>query len=247
MMKKLVVICILLVSMFVSANAEEILFRGIPWDSSMSDVKRALNVDYFFTRDDVIIRRWENIEETVDYKHMSDYPSGWIGLYYGFGETGLKVAGYNVASMQVNCIYGMKDDTTVDRGIDNSRLCSAYYVFEVINYETSYDDLKAKLTSLYGEGVESEDFGSGYYASANGNGEYNYTCKTTTWIGENDTAVKLYLSFDDVDNPLLMNDQLALYYGNTTMDKEIDKLQELLYSEKLREENENRSLDMDGL
>lgn len=228
------------------ACAEEITFRGIPWGSSMSKVEESFDSDMFYTHDEATVRRWENITEQVDWEHLYDYPDGWECLYMGFGEYAMKVAGYDVI-MSVACRYGIGENNEILKDKSDSVLCSASYTFDVIDYVAAYDDLKVKLTSLYGDGIETTDTDEGYYWGMNTSDEYHTTVKVTTWVGENDTEAKLYCSVDDVDDPLLQNDLLVLYYGKTSEDENIERLQKLLHVEALSNEQESRNDDTSGL
>lgn len=241
-------IAVILVFLIVSsvAYADEITFRDIPWDSSMSEIEKLLDLDFFYTYDEATIRRWKNITEKVDWEYINDYSDGWEYIYMGYGEHAIKVAGYDVI-MNVACRYGIEENDEILKGKSDSVLCSASYSFDVIDHTAAYEDLKSKLTSLYGEGTETTDVLEGYYCGVKSSGEYHTTVKITTWIGENNTEAKLYCSVDDVDDPLLQNDSLALYYGKADEDKNIDRLQELLHIEALKREQESRSNDTSGL
>lgn len=245
-MKKFLTFILVFLTISSVACAEEITFRGIPWGSSMSEIEDSFDSDMFYTYDEATVRRWKNITEQVDWEHLYDYPDGWECLYMGFGEYAMKVAGYDVI-MSVACRYDIGENDEILKDKSDSVLCSASYTFDVIDYVAAYDDLKAKLTSLYGDGIETTDTDEGYHWGMNTSGEYHTTVKLTTWVGENDTEAKLYCSVDDVDDPLLQNDLLVLYYGKTSEDENIERLQKLLHVEALSNEQESRNDDTSGL
>lgn len=103
-------------------------------------------------------------------------------------------------------------------------------IFDVEDVSGAYIDLRAKMTSLYGEGEDeignpSED----YYS--------------TVWYGENDTAVRLLVR----SNSQYEGFSIRLVYGKTNSDGYVEYLEELARQEQIQEEQSNRSESTDGL
>ena len=180
----------------------------------------------------------------MDWEHIDDYPAGW--QVYFLGLEGLKVAGYEAIG-GAYCAYGLSDNGEVLKERQDSTLYAGGYVFTVIDHETAYLDLKAKLNGLYGEGVEEVEDGESWYATANGSGKYHYEVRCTTWNGDNNTQVKLHCTLSDLDDPLMDENNICLWYGKSDADEYLEKLQSALYQEKLHAEQGSRNEDTSGL
>lgn len=241
-MKKLVVAAILCSLLFSTAFADEITFRGIPWGSSMSRVEEKLSDKQLSVRDEAGMRRWENIQSVYDPNYFDEYPSGWSGDSWAKTD----VAGYD-AYIKVYCAYDLKADGSVDRNKENSEFYAAKYDFSVMDYDTAYNALKSKLTSLYGTGKETVENYKPFYAFDGKSGYYHQEAKCTVWNGDNNTAVKLYCITEDLDIEILSSKTLSICYGKTDKDEDLDKLQKAIYQEKLGEEYKRQSSSTNGL
>lgn len=245
----MIVCLVLLGSMAPSALADEILFRGIPWGSSITEVDAALREEQGFSdglymSDEYYMRRWDNIESRFDVIHNDMYASGWHGSDYGDDDT--VVAGYKVGRTQVYCAYGIGEEGTILRDEEDSIFYAASYAFDVLDFEATYYDLQAKLNSLYGECEETTYEGEGYYASATYSGRFNSFEMLSVWRGDNDTEVKLYCYVDDIEE-IRYDECVALFYGKTDFDPHLDALQTAMYNEELAAEIASRSSNTDGL
>ncbi|MDD5791480.1 MAG: hypothetical protein PUD22_02720 [Erysipelotrichaceae bacterium] len=245
-MKK--IICTIFIAILVlnciTAIADEITFRDIPWGVSMSEIERQLGSDTLYVLEDTQIRRWKGIEEEFDTGHMSDYPDGYEAYY--FGDNGIKVAGYDVQPI-IYCVYGMTDSGEVLMGKDQSVFYMAQYQFDVIDHESAYLDLKEKLSSLYGKGYNKQSSETGIYATESSSGRYSKTLTATTWLGDNGTAVELYCVMYDKPDASPTGNIVAICYGKPEMDAYIDSLQEAIYQQNLETEHSSRSSDTSGL
>lgn len=243
-MKKIICSFLTIMLLTTSAFAAEITFRDIPWGVSMSEVEKAFAKKLFFTHDEYQMRYWSNIEQDFDLEHIGDYPSGWYGYSAALGE--LRVAGYDALPIMF-CAYGLSSDDKVLRDKDKSVFYAGGYAFAVIDHESTYFDLREKLTGLYGDGIEKIDDGEGVYSAVNGNGTYHYESRCTTWIGDNNTSVKLYCHLNDADDSMIGANTISLWYGKPNADEYLEKLQNVIHREKLLEEQANRSGDISGL
>lgn len=228
----------------VGALGDEITFRGIPWESSMEEVERLLNMEYFFTYDENQMRRWEDIAYITNFEHYYDYSAGWYGYCFS-GQ--MKVAGYPV-SLDVYCMYTVDEDGQILRDKSESKLYAASYNFDVVDYEATYRDLKGKLTALYGECTETIETEEGIYVDGEKNGTYNSEFRISTWSGDNNTGIKLFCELSDLPNLILNHSQVLLCYGKTDVDSKLDALQNALANERLEKEQLERGSDnMEGL
>lgn len=238
-MKKFFAFFLVLLMTSSVAFAEEITFRGIEWGSNMAEIEKELEV---YSIDDSMMRRWSVIEEAFDWAHMNDYPCGW----YAFGmPKDLNVGGYDICSIQLFCAWKLSDTGEILREKQESEFYAAIYSFAVVDIEATYNDLKEKLSSLYGTPLESTESREGYYANAGGSGKYIETVRVSEWYGENNTGVRLRSCSSDVES--LNAEEITISYGKTDADQRIERLQTALKAEALEKENASRGTNTDGL
>ena len=143
--------CILPVSAdsVVETAQKEILFRDVPWGSDM-DTTESLLGNFEFNRS--------------DYQSSAGKASYYISGEYEFSRNqgtctqesvyarDLKVAGYDVTSIYLQYIYKFPEAIA---NYDNcsTALYTGTYRFECVDYELAGNDLKDKLSGLYGEPV----------------------------------------------------------------------------------------------
>lgn len=140
-----------------SIAEESFTFRNIPWLTTKVDVAAAMSSEGYKVswRDNNTtipdwFQTWINI--TGDYKVAEG------GCYLSF--KGVKVAGYS-ASLATYYWYPIVDGR-VQRDDDLSQFYLAKYeIQDIENMDPVYDDLLAKLTSLYGK-PEPKDSGSSW-------------------------------------------------------------------------------------
>ena len=154
-MKKVMAIIsiLMIVAMMCSAFAgsdNQITFRGVEWYSTLAEVKDVLDwKGYEIAGDDLIAMC--DIDYNWDYSFSdNDNKIDCIGfcLYYN-GD--LDVAGYNCWAY-LSFIYPIENDSSV-KNEDEAQLYMAKYTTDgYSDYQSVYNDLKTKLTGLYGEG-----------------------------------------------------------------------------------------------
>lgn len=231
-MKKFLAVLLLIMVAFTSvqAFADEILFRNLPWDCSPADVKESFG-KYLYFRDPMCAPLWSQWAHpglsSADY---SDTHAG-FRLETGYPASGITVAGYEIDEARIFFVYGITEDGQLDRSPDAGRLCGAYYSFRFEDVETAYEDLKAKLTNLYGEPEKEND-------------------TSIIWYGDNNTAVRMVWSNDKTND----YNYVDIKYGKTDIEAEIPHIMELTAEqerldaiaeeEKVREENAENN---DGL
>lgn len=139
-----------------------ILFRNIPWGANLQQYEAAFEGNHISKNQNEYISRWsvrkaENDPGTVSLNDMyaDGYPAGWGTLIYSMDrQDGLKVSGYHVSTVLGYFVYGVDQNGNVLRDEPDCRFYMAEYTFDAEDGFTAYDDLKGKLSILYGNGTE---------------------------------------------------------------------------------------------
>ncbi len=169
------------------ACAEEILFRGVPWLLSVQDAKTAiesgLTKDYPTGEFEVATwKRWTNADEAECVDNVPIYT-----LYYE-GKRYYQVADYNVAAVTLKFVPNATDGTYSDVNFDDYALYEAFYRFDQDTIHSGtriYNELKAKLTTLYGEPA------GDYVEEPIRSAFFTFDGKGCYWEGDNDTFLEL--------------------------------------------------------
>ena len=145
-----------------SVSEKQILFRGITWGTKMPEVQEILNKEgddnasgLLGLKHEMQNLRSAGIDYTVDELRVPE--AGDRGWFYN-----INLAGYTTEETYTFYIYPIKDGQFV-RSEDEAEFYFGYYLFRpgaLSDYVATYDDLKSKLSSLYGEGVETEEYSS---------------------------------------------------------------------------------------
>ncbi len=231
------------------AFADEILFRGIPWYASMTDVKASFSDDSIIVAetDEALQVYYSKIDGNMHNASlgMTRYPAGWVAYSYLEGQD-FKVAGYGLSDMTFYCCYGL-DENRVNRKSDNSRLYLASYTFGVVDKRGAFEDLKAKLSSIYGEGKESSESGFSYIIEEADLKENEITEYRAEWNGDNNTAAVLVFSESELSNDDLFHHYLVLTYGKTDSDTMVQSVCDAVEAECVAQENQSRTNSTYGL
>ena len=171
----MLLLCITSISM--ADTDKEIVFNGIPWGISILEVNNKL-VELGYSSespDETSLHTWPYHWQS-DYSHTVKDTGLILSTCY-WDDDSHKIAGYIVDWTTMLAYYDF-DDTSVNRDAESSHFCQAIIEFR-IDYELvdrAYDDLKAKLTKLYGQPkkVIVDDEAKGY-----------------EWYGLNNTVVRL--------------------------------------------------------
>ncbi|MBQ9265161.1 MAG: hypothetical protein IJ189_13265 [Clostridia bacterium] len=211
----------LLASQHLSACGEEILFRGIPWLSSLTEVQASFGEEVPIDAvDEMQMLFYSKING--DFSNASDgfapYPSGWVA-FAPLSWYDVKVAGLEVKDMYIYCCYGIEDDHLL-KDADSSQFYLASYSFGTNNKAEAYLELISKLSSLYGEGNEQTDDQS--YLP----GE-TFMDHSVKWEGDNHTAAVLSYRGLQSDDGEMIYDILQLTYGKTDSDTLIQAICDL--------------------
>ena len=180
-------IVLLLCVAFLSVSwADEILFRGIPWGTSLKELE-----DQGYLKDSY------PYDDYLPYEaYMTTHPSwrnalgGCTPYVSGFDCTcyprDMKVAGYTVGYMSLYCHYAVENGK-INKSEASSVLYAADYALTPEDYEAAYANLKSKLSDLYGDVKETVTYEEKVY-----NGIYCEVANATSvWSGDNNTHVVL--------------------------------------------------------
>lgn len=194
-----------------TADADGISFRGIPWFSTLEYTESQLGT----------IPTYQNRGEV--------YRKGYIYSYGGHnksdvieGDTGcrhhysLKVAGYQPTSSRACYIFPIVDGRII-RDPSLAQLYMGYYTFDGDSFgdlSKVYDDLSGKLNALYGEGVGAQ---------------YAYYLETT-WRDEAGNYTVLYfhtgasymvLAYIAAEAEQRLDEMAAAYLNEKTLEDDI--------------------------
>lgn len=155
---------------------KEISFRDVPWGVDMDTAEEALK-EFEFSRSNYVGTAYKSdYYLNLGFKYARNEGTGTTESTY-LGNSKTKVAGYDVSRIELtyaNVFTGdMPDPTNCD-----TALYEATYSLECVDYELAGEDLRGKLSSLYGN----EEFS---------NSENDTT--TYVWYGANDTACALVI------------------------------------------------------
>ena len=187
-MKK--IICTIFITILVlnciTALADEILFRGIPWQSTPLEFASALVKEGTYFDD---INPWSASSDFMEIESsyfdipkwsVSDVPIYKLERFNGEKKTVCVVAGYDVERVSAYFLPVYRDGTMNTRDMENAQLYKARYLIKDfpsgMTVDSAYDDLLTRLNELYGEGTDAS-------------GEvWERACH---WSGENGTSVSL--------------------------------------------------------
>lgn len=193
-MKKFFALLLVVLSVIsFAANAEstdsEILFRDIPWGISIADAAYYLDAHKqadlgFDGIENAFPKKWDFT--TFD---NSDTLKEFEYRYYGMMGDDYYVAGYYM-SHRIHALPGIKNGVISSDPNDSIYVMGEYSYSIPLNKEigvdTAFADLKAKLSSLYGEYDDHVQYTEEYDLITH---NYDYY----VWKGANNTAVKLEL------------------------------------------------------
>lgn len=216
--------------------ASDISFRNVPWGSSYSKARNTLSG----------IRWYEYSGES----HSADTINDIVGIgsdpktindninMYSYSSSSLKVsvAGYEVKEIKMYYAY-TANNGTVTRSENDTSLYAASYKFEPTDLDGVYADLTGKLTSLYGEPVDTQHDVSWT------NDKYTYTI----WNDANNNQVVLKLD-DERESTWAIGNYIYIYYVWGQADEALTTADNAVSAEKSASESQNYGNDnTDGL
>lgn len=181
----------------------EIVFAGVPWGIGLTDLQACMQYKGYNFNLRIVDAAYSLPVWTYDFRHDWEYnvkDSGY-SVYIGSGTT---IAGYNVDYIYLYSHYDFGNNyINTDKDASHYYMAEIHLALEYEHVDRSYEDLRAKLDSLYGQHQE-VSFHS-----------VDYTYTYSVWEGANNTAVCLYKGVKDDDDFRHLN----LMYGRTDSDK----------------------------
>ncbi len=212
MMKKMLCLVLSLMLLSCAALAEEekeITFQGVPWGSSIEEMGQ-IWIDNGF------LNEWKELEHSHLCRTPMEYLTQEDGIDVAYTDEnlaavggrqwmepnwlvkGTQIAGYDIKEIQT--FWACNDN--------NSALLAVKVILKVDDKAAAYDDLTAKLTTVYGECENVEK-----YTFVNG------------WIGANNTAVLLTANDGTSCSEMLTErdkEKVALIYGTLDAQEILD-------------------------
>ena len=203
--KQLFVIFLILISICSFSLSEEserydgtILFRNIPWGKDIDSVKNELNENGFnFYRDDegIMGQNYSTVGSIVH--HQGDYSLDFASEISSLSVSNCQVAGYDVKQTQIFFAYLPDENGLISKNRKDTYFTLASYQILPEDLDYAIDDLKEKLTSLYGDYDDFEHFNYGSM-------EFTYYI----WMSKIDNS---FVALNRIDYSLAP--QLYIFYG----------------------------------
>ena len=233
-MKKLVVFSVLLALLFVHGTcfADEIVFRGIPWGSAADYTCDELNknglslylssVDEY--RSKAATYRLRNMIAPMLYGNASIGEQGLTTIALAYPRD-VKVAGYNLSSVMTFFVYKPHEGELVY----NDKYTAFYagvYSFVPENIDGMYNDLKEKLSSVYGE--YSVEGNQDIIVDLFGEKEFTWSSvepkqRMTVWETAESYLYLVSNNMPDDADPLFYSDSVVIVYAAKQSDTWIDE------------------------
>lgn len=208
---------------------KEILFRNLPWGTTLADTPALLGVDL---TDPYDWKYWYSVEDQMFNQSGNIRHEGELGVYCSVGYSArkdMKVAGYALDDVDLYYLYIPDADGMLIRDAEHLGLYFASYKLDVKDPKAAYEDLTGKLTGLYGDPASTQhDDGYGYIVS-----------DQLLWTGANGTLVSLVMQ-DYPDNNMT---NLYIKYGTLSGNDMLDTA----FTAAQAEESRNAEGDTDGL
>lgn len=131
-----------------------ILFRNIEWGSSLNtalkEIPNGVKMRDFDERE-----YWYPVSDFIydGNGYGTQLKANLGGYVYARSSSmeGVKVAGYDVKNIYMYFLYEVGEDGLLKKDTDNTSFVYAYYLIEPKDSEAVFNDLTAKLTSIYGD------------------------------------------------------------------------------------------------
>lgn len=221
-----------------TAFADEILFRNVPWGSTMDEVEKAIPADMYWHNDEDDLRADPAIfyEEGDEFSFKYDAATaGTLASMYIFSDCP-KVANYEPAEIGMHFVRMPVDGVVTYDDHSNTSMYSAYYLIEPESVEGATEDLIGKLKSVYGEPDSSDEFVDTVFDTS---------IKLLVWRGDNDTFVSLRsVASTEKTSKYTNSDFIRISYGTYQGDKWIEESEKAILG---MEQSNYGSSNTDGL
>lgn len=231
----LIVTLLLTCSCSLAEEKKEILFRGIPWGSSITEYTAAIGKDKISGNVSSIrsIYSWEIKQKNDMDESVLRIEDG--GYYVSSYPKNFAVAGVPVSNIYAYFMFSHDDDGVYTEE-DKVSLYMAKYDLEPMDIAETFSILSEKLNNLYGQGKKAH----GAQEYLNGFTEhYN----TVTWEGTNNTGVRLFMCYREEDGKKEYR-SLSLVYGKTNS---VDLFNDLIAAITREQKKEMLTDNNDGL
>ena len=202
-----------------SNTSDQITFRGLTWYITKAEAEKVLlseggRIAGFSLSDNDIFRMsatdYANIRFGSDVVENGGY-KGWY--------SGLSVAGYNPSDTYVCYLYPIQNGKVI-HDEEQTQLYFGWYTFDsrdFVDHEGIYNDLKNKITTLYGKGKQGKDT---YHT-------------TLTWKDRSGNQIRLLINDDET--------YVTLGYMAAHAEEKLDALEKALDKEKAASEQTART------
>lgn len=203
-----------LINVAISEQSKEILFRGVSWGSTYNDVISMLLADWGVRFHEGEVIRPRKIRSLIknNWSDYYDYQCGYY-TYLAKGKDVKQVAGYDVDNVKLYFAFIPDDQGEIEQTPSRTSFYLGQYTIEPKDLYAVYEDLKVKLSSLYGQPAKERSDG------------FIIHYKYCYWYGLNDTMVvvvtddnwdKIYINYvwnkgDDLLSIANMRMLLSLY------------------------------------
>ena len=259
----IMLIAIVVVMIPYSAIADEILFRGVPWGVNPAEARKVIDNPNLYMQatyttgligyPSKTVERLMDTSKNVLFGNPECFAQeeGTTRIVGFFISDNPKVGGYNIQTVEMDFASDIQNGVVNDDE-NVSHFAIATYSFDILDGINAYNDLKTKLSSLYGEG---EEVNGNYDGSLWYDGEaHNYSTHTytITFTGDNGTHALLVciesVAAEEPDNPVY---DVSLSYWSEKYEAMIMERDSIVtkekYDEQLQTEYEVSEDDLGGL
>ena len=183
---------------------KEIQFRNTPWGISFTEAEKLFPEYDLYGMTGEVMKFYPTMEiytGSYDWNHSPEYHD--INIIGACWNDEFDVAGYRTSNIELYFAYTLVDGIITHEESD-SKMYGARYKFEPADAQSMIEDMKTKLSSLYGD-IDEDGKDDGFV--------WDYTW--WIWKGANNTAVALTLE-DDKDSE---RDEVWVSYFNYDGDK----------------------------
>ncbi|MCI7028186.1 MAG: hypothetical protein MR914_09050 [Clostridiales bacterium] len=220
---------------------DEILFRGIPWGTSLSDFIETMEGSGLFGKvyssEGLRLSSWERKSD----RNMDDFAYQLVKAGFSYSSNNeITIAGIPVSSIGACFLYSF-DGERIYTEESKSMLYYASYQFNPVDIASVIPVLEGKLNRLYGKGEKAAGKTDVQYIGGN---DYVRHMDTITWYGANHTGVRLYIEYNyDKVTKETSYKKLRLEYGKTNSVDMLHALKDAQAREELRNIQSNDSVD----
>lgn len=213
----------------ITPNEKEVQFMNIQWGTTYKEVDEIHGE----------LGLWElygeeyktfSVSEVAlgDYKGI-DFEYSDINVIGNCYNSEMEVAGYTTKEITMYFAYTLNEDGTLNQNYKDSIFYGARYIFDSQNLAAMSDDLKEKISDIYGE-PQKVTTDIDLYKNV-----YTYTY----WYGANDTLLVMKTLNSENDTTDLYSDEITLAYVWLPGDEYLQKASDTLKKQAIEKEEAN--------